>query len=126
MFQTLSGKSSKTPSLSNPTPGAYAHAGHTGLVQVVRQLDRRLHLRVHVGLEDAAAERCLVVGLLRLGLDGSLHPALGDVRGDGAQGLRVRPASVHVIRLQVLGQVDGHDHSRDRVSDLGLRVGLRT
>ncbi len=30
----------------------------------MRQLDRRLHL--HVGLEDAAAERCLVVGLLRL------------------------------------------------------------
>jgi hypothetical protein len=36
-----------------------------------------------------------------------------------AQGLR----PVHVIRLQVL--VDGHDHSRDRVSDLGFRVGLR-
>ncbi len=28
------------------------------------------------------AERCLVVGLLRLDLDGRLHPALGDVRGD--------------------------------------------
>jgi hypothetical protein len=59
-----------------------AHAGHTGLIQVVRKLYRRLHL--HVGLEDAAAERCLVVGLLRLGLDCRLHPALGDVRGDGA------------------------------------------
>ena len=46
------------------------HAVHTGLVQVVRQLYRRLHL--HVGLEDmdAAADRGLrlVVGLLRLGL----------------------------------------------------------
>ncbi len=59
-----------------------AIAVHTGFVQVVRQLYRRLHL--HVGLEDAAAERGLVVGLLRLGLDGRLHPALGDVGGDGA------------------------------------------
>jgi hypothetical protein len=51
-----------------------AHA-HTGRVQVVRQLRvyRRLHL--HISLEDAAAELCLVVGLLRLGLDGCLHPA---------------------------------------------------
>jgi hypothetical protein len=32
-----------------------------------------------VGLEDAAAERCLVVILLRLCLDGSLYPTLGDV-----------------------------------------------
>ena len=31
----------------------------TGCVQVMRQLHRRLHL--HVGLEDAAAKRCLVV-----------------------------------------------------------------
>ncbi len=63
-----------------------AHAGHTRRwrVQVVRQLYRRFHL--HVGLEDAAAaERCLVVGLLRLGLDRRLHQALGDsdVRGNG-------------------------------------------
>jgi hypothetical protein len=57
----------------------YAHTGH---VQVVCQLDCHIHL--HGGLEDAAAEQCLVVGLLRLGLDGRLHPALGDVRGDGA------------------------------------------
>jgi hypothetical protein len=56
-----------------------AHARHTGLVQVVRKLYRRLH----VGLDAAAAERCLVVSLLRLGLDGRLHLALGDVRGDG-------------------------------------------
>jgi hypothetical protein len=53
---------------------------HTGCVQVLRQLYRRLHL--HVGLEDAAAKRCLVVG--RLGLDSRLHLALGDVGGDGA------------------------------------------
>jgi hypothetical protein len=38
------------------------HAGQAGHVQVVRQLYGRLHL--HVGLEDAAAERCLTVGLL--------------------------------------------------------------
>ena len=47
-----------------------AHTVHTALAQVVRQLYRRLHLHVQVGLEDAAAQRCLVVGLLRLGLDG--------------------------------------------------------
>ncbi len=34
-------------------PELNTDAGHTGLVQVVRQLDPRLHL--HVGLEDAAA-----------------------------------------------------------------------
>ncbi len=48
----------------------------------MHQLYRSLHL--HVGLEEAATKRCLVVGLLRLGLGGSLHQALGDVRGDGA------------------------------------------
>ena len=32
---------------------------HTSLVQVVRQLYRRLHL--HLGLEDAAADRGLLV-----------------------------------------------------------------
>jgi hypothetical protein len=76
------------------------HAGHTCIVQVVRQLDRRLHL--HVGLEDAAAERCLVVGLLRLGLDGRLHPALGEVRGDGAGPAHGSPVSRpvhHGVRL---------------------------
>ncbi len=30
-----------------------------------------------MGLEEAAAKRCLVVGLLRLGLDGRLHLSLG-------------------------------------------------
>ena len=48
---------------------------HTGFVQVPLHLHRRLHL--HVVLEEAAAERGLVVGLLRLGLDGRLHPGLG-------------------------------------------------
>ncbi len=38
---------------------------HTGFVQVQLQLHRRLHL--HVVLEEAAAERGLVVGLPRLG-----------------------------------------------------------
>ena len=62
------------------------HVVHTGLVQVVRQLYRRLHL--HVGLEDAAADRGLVVGLLRLALDrrgrrdGRLHPDLQTVQTD--------------------------------------------
>ncbi len=75
----------------------------------MRQLDRRLHL--HVGLEDAAAELCFVVGLFRLGLDGRLHPALGDVRGDGAGPAHGSPIahpvhqecgfSVHQNRLRV-------------------------
>ena len=47
-------------------PGA--NPVRTCLVQVPRQLDRRLHL--HVVLEEAAAERGVVVGLARLGLDG--------------------------------------------------------
>ena len=47
---------------------------------------RRLVDVEQVGLEDAAADRGLVVGLLRLGLDGCLHPALGDVRGHPALG----------------------------------------
>ncbi len=45
---------------------------HTGFVQVQLHLHRRLHL--HVVLEEAAAKRGLVVGLLCLGLDGRLHP----------------------------------------------------
>ena len=53
---------------------------HTGLVQVTLHLHRRLHL--HVVLEDAAAKRGLVVGLLRLGLDGRLHPGLRHCGGD--------------------------------------------
>ena len=68
---------------------------HTGLVQVVRQLYHRLHL--HVGLEDAAADLGLVVGLLRLGLDSCLHPALGDVRGDGPQMVRHRPTVLQLL-----------------------------
>ncbi len=59
-----------------------AHRVHTCCVQVMSQLYCRLHL--HVGLEDAAAKRCLVVGLPCLGLDSSLQLALGDVGRDGA------------------------------------------
>ncbi len=77
-----------------------AHRVHTGCVQVVRQLHRSLHL--HVGLEDAAAEQCLFVGLPCLGLDSSLHPALGNVGGDGAAPAHVpavaRPVH-HGVRL---------------------------
>jgi hypothetical protein len=57
-----------------------ANSVHTGFVQVLLQLHRRLHL--HVVLEEAAAERGLVVGLPRRGLDGSLHPALCYGGGD--------------------------------------------
>ena len=42
-----------------------ANSVHTSFVQVSLQLHRRLHL--HVVLEEAAAERGLVVGLPRLG-----------------------------------------------------------
>jgi hypothetical protein len=46
------------------------------------QLHRRLHLRVV--LEEAAAERGLLVGLPQRGLDGRLHPALRHGSGDDA------------------------------------------
>ena len=52
-------------------------------VQVPLHLHRRLHL--HVVLEEAAAERGLVVGLPRRGLDGRLHDH------DPGPSLRVRP-----------------------------------
>jgi hypothetical protein len=107
-----------TPLRQTLQSNTYAHAGLTCCVQVVCQLDCSLHL--HAGLEGAAAKRCLVVGLLRLGLasDGRLHPALGEPANlRSAQGLR----PVHVIHLQLL---DGHNHSRDRFSDLGCRVSL--
>ncbi len=58
----------------------------------------------HVGLEDAAAERCLVAGLPRIGLDSRLHPALGDVGGDGAAPAHgfvgVRPVHHGVLLLR--------------------------
>ncbi len=61
---------------SNPEQTEYltyingANYVHTGFVQVPLHLHRHLHL--HVVLEEAAAERGLVVGLpsLGLGLDG--------------------------------------------------------
>ena len=46
-----------------------ANSVHTGFVQVPLQLHHSLYL--HVVLEEAAAERGLVVGLPRPGLDGS-------------------------------------------------------
>jgi len=68
--------------------------------QVPRQLDRCLHL--HVVLEEAAAERGLVVGLARLGLDGRLVPGLRRLRRHGPDaahgGVVVRPVR-HRVRL---------------------------
>jgi hypothetical protein len=58
-----------------------ANSVHTGFVQVPLQFHRRLHLGGGV-LEEAAAERGLVVGLPRRGLDGRLHPALCYGGGD--------------------------------------------
>ena len=58
----------------------------TCLVQVPRQLDRRL--RLHVVLEEAATERGLVVGLARLGLDGLLVPGLRHLRRHGPDAAR--------------------------------------
>ena len=79
-------------------PGA--NPVRTCLVQVPRQLDRRLHL--HVVLEEAAAERGLVVGLARLGLDGRLVPGLRHLRRHGPaaahSGVVVRPVR-HRVRL---------------------------
>ena len=59
-----------------------ANSVHTGFgfVQVPLQLHRRLHL--HVVLEDAAAERGLVVGLPSPGLDGRFHLGLRHAGGD--------------------------------------------
>ena len=64
----------------------------TGFVQVPLHLHRRLHL--HAVLEKAAAERGLVVGLPRRGLDGRLHPGLRHSGGDD-QGA---PHSLVVVR----------------------------
>ena len=79
-------------------PGA--NPVRTCLVQVPRQLDRRLHL--HVVLEEAAAERGVVVGLARLGLDGRLVPRLRHLRRHGPDaahhGVVVRPVR-HRVRL---------------------------
>ncbi len=57
-----------------------ANSVHTGFVQVPLQLHCRLHF--HVVLEEAAAERGLLVGLPRWGLDGRLHPGLSHGGGD--------------------------------------------
>ena len=65
-------------------PGA--NLARTCLIQVPRQLDRSLHL--HVVLKEAAAERGVVVGLARLGLDGRLVPGLRHLRRHG-------PAAAH-------------------------------
>jgi len=72
----------------------------TSFVQVPRQLHRRLH--VHVVLQEAPAERGLVVGLPRLGLHGRLHPALRRLRRHGPAAAHsdvvVRPVR-HRVRL---------------------------
>ena len=73
---------------------------HTGFVQVPLQLHRRLHL--HVVLEEAAAERGLVVGLPRRGLDGRLHPGLrrgGGDDPDAPHGCEVVRPVRHRVRL---------------------------
>ena len=85
----------------------------TCLVQVQRQLDHSLHL--HVVLEEAAAERGLVVGHARLVLDGRLVSARGLVvrpvchqvrllaAEEGAKGPVTVPASVrHAVRKHPL------------------------
>ena len=64
----------------NPSSINGVNLVHTCFVQVPLQLHRRLHL--HVVLEDAAAERGLVVGLASRGLDGRFHPGLRHAGGD--------------------------------------------
>ena len=77
---------------------------HTCFVQVPLQLHRRLHL--HVVLEDAAAERGLVVGLPSRGLqvDDRLgfHPGLRHAGGDdpdAPHGFVVSRPVRHGVRL---------------------------
>ncbi len=81
----------------------------TCLVQVPRQLNRRLHL--HVVLEEAAAERGVVVGLARLGLDGLLVPGLRHLRRHGPAaahgGVVVRPVRHRVWLLAAEEGPDG-------------------
>ena len=62
----------------------------TGFVpgQVPLHLHGRLHL--HVVLEEAAAERGLVIGLPRRGLDSRLHPGLRHC-GRALKLIRMRP-----------------------------------
>jgi hypothetical protein len=90
-----------------------ANSVHTSFVQVPLQLHHHLHL--HVVLEEAAAERGLVVGLPRRGLDGSLSEfrptGPGWHAAAGAQGL----GPVHVVRVQV--RVEGPDDGPEQVAD---------
>ena len=77
-----------------------ANSVHTCFVEVPLQLHRRLHR--HVVLEEAAAERGLVVGLLRRDLDGRLHPGLTHGGGDdpdAPHGLVVVRPVRHRVRL---------------------------
>ncbi len=91
-------KHGANPDISQKIIGA--NSLHTGFVQVPLHLHRRLHL--HVVLEESAAERGLVVGLLRLGLDCQLHPGLRHCGGDDADVphgfVVVRPVR-HRVRL---------------------------
>ncbi len=79
-----------------------ANLDQTCLVQVPRQVHHSIHL--HVVLEEAAAERSLVVGLARLGLDGRFHPGLCQSGGDGPDaahsGLVVLPVRHRVRHLR--------------------------
>jgi len=85
---------------------------HTGFVQVPLQLHRHLHL--HVVLEEAAAERGLVVGLPRLGrARGHAATVLISLRHAQPEGLG--PVTVHVVRVQV--RVEGPDDGPERVAD---------
>ena len=85
-----------------------------------RHLDRRLHL--HVVLEEAAAERGLVVGLPRLGLDGRLVPALRHLRRHGPDaahgGVVVRPVRRRVWLLAAEGGAEGPVLVRHAVQNL--------
>ena len=86
----------------NPSSINGVNLVHTCFVQVPLQLHRRLHL--HVVLEDAAAERGLVVGFPSRGLDGRFHPGLRHAGGDdpdAPHGFVVFRPVRHGVRLQV-------------------------
>ena len=81
----------------------HANQWRTCLVQVPGQLHRGL--RLHVVLEEALPERGLVVGLVRLGLDGRLYAGLGHLlrrSPDAAHGVVVVPPVRHRVRLPSL------------------------
>ena len=117
----------------NPSSINGVNLVHTCFVQVPLQLHRRLHL--HVVLEDAAAERGLVVGLASRGLDGRFHPGLRHAGGDdpdAPHGFVVfRPVrhGVRLFRAEPGAGETSRNETSERIEGLGpvhmVRVKVR-